>query len=176
MMIISIVFWEMACKNCWKCLPEFLISGRRNWTPISFLMSHCLPSARNVWSSGWGVSHPLSNALSPKLLFHYVRIVYHIVAVGFLLICWRQHWPVKTHVPAYQIVYKGYKVRVSCMNILNMSFNTTFPWGIHAACGTGPIRFAHLISHPSFGRIQKSHSATRWSIIRHFVYIFCILM
>jgi hypothetical protein len=40
--------------------------------------------------SDQGVSHSLSNALSPKLFFHYVRIVYHIVAVVLLLICGRQ--------------------------------------------------------------------------------------
>src|SRR5918912_3695811 len=83
-----------------------------------FLMSHY---------SDQGVSHSLSNALSPKLFFHYVRIVYHIVAVVLLLICGRQHWPVKTHFPAYQIVHKGYKIGISTMNILNMSFNARLP-------------------------------------------------
>ena len=121
-----------------------------------------------------GCSHFLSNALSPNFFFHNIAII-NPLDIFLLLICRRQHWPVKTHVPTYQIVYKGYVISISTMNILNMSFNTTFPWGIHTAANARPVWFSQLISQPSFVCIQKSRSATQWSIIRHCIRLHIIM-
>jgi hypothetical protein len=83
------------------------------------------------------------------------------------LICRGKNWPVKTWLPPRQIIYKRHQISISTMNILNMSFDTRLPWGIHSTASTGPIRLSQLISHHSFVCIQKSRSATPWSIIRY---------
>jgi hypothetical protein len=106
--------------------PKSGIRGAIAFPYVTLFAECCIHSTQKLSkSSDQGVSHSISNTLSPKFFFHNIAIIKPLDII-LLLICRRRHWPVKTHVPSYQIVYKGYKIGSSIMNILNMSLTLLF--------------------------------------------------
>ena len=151
---------------------------------IIFVWSYMLPRIRNfgeridlhyieslfpeiflkqIWVV-WG-SNFLSNALSENF-WHYIQVIYLIVSfIVFLLICRGENWPVKTHFPASQIIYKRYQIGISTMNILNMSFNATFPWRVHPTANAGPVWLSQLISPCLYTKIMQCYAVKHHSIL-----------